>query len=133
MTGRTGNWCVWEVRQIRAKEYNAASCHWLFKLHRECLMEEAAGIVMFSQRIEHDSFSHVRLSKMQMQWLPGVSRAGEGAERPVAGLCIIEMRAGHALGGRGGIWGTCFTPDRNAACRTLWLTVCWGPQGQGSL
>lgn len=66
MAGRAENWLIQEVRQIRAKEYNAANCHWLFKLHRECLLEEAAGIVMFPQRIECDGFSHLRLSKMQM-------------------------------------------------------------------
>lgn len=64
MAGRAENWGVQEVRQIGVEEDNAGSCHWLLKLHREGLMEEAAGIVMFTQRIEHDSFSHLRLSKM---------------------------------------------------------------------
>ena len=73
MAGKAENWLVQKVRQILAKEYNAANCHCLFKLHRECLMEEAAGI-MFFHRIECDSFSHLRLSTMQVQWLPVVAK-----------------------------------------------------------
>lgn len=70
MALRTEKSLVQEVRQILAKGYNAVNCHCLFKLHRKCLMEKAAGIAMFFQRIECDGFSHLWLSKMLMQWLP---------------------------------------------------------------
>lgn len=99
MAGVAEDWLIQEVRQIRAEEYNAANCHWLFQLHRECLVEEAARVVMFSQKIECDSFSHLRLSKCKCSGCPWQPSAGGCAESPVAGLCIIKMRSGHKISG----------------------------------
>lgn len=82
MAERAENWLVREVRQILPKEYNAVKCHCLFKRHRECLMEEAAEIAVFFQRTESDGFSHLRLSKMQMQGLPMIAECWRECRKP---------------------------------------------------